>query len=631
MDPLQKPIFVVAPPQSGATFLHDALSALPGVRSLGVPGRAVLDRAEEVDPANRDYDSGRRTAADASPPTADRIATELRYLLTDRGGEPTAGRRLVDATPRNALRIPFLDAIFPDACFLYVYREPASTLANMLEAWRSGQYVTYPDLPDWPGPPWSLLLIPGWRELAGGQLVEVVAEQWSKATRTLLKDLEQLAPERWCVTDYAALTEDPGSELSRLCSFLGLTWSPGVPLGSPESHLAVPSQARVTRRSESLQAVLPRTTGLAKRAHALLATPTSRRPTLGSDPESPLRSVYTGGMSQVLDQIGSSLLVSSPEADRVICIRRDGRRINTHFRELPRPTGVAVSADRLGIGARAEIHHYEQRLVSRGSQGERRTPDACFLPRSRDYTGDIAVHELAYVGAELWVVATRFSCLATLDGRHSFVPRWRPPFISELNDDDRCHLTGLAPVDGRIGFVTALGECDAPDGWREGKLTGGCVIDVASGATVARGLSLPNSPRWHAGRLWVLESGEGALCTIDPESGAKDTVIHLPGFARGLALVGGLGFVGLSRLRESPDHENLGVSKRFERHFCGVCIVDLERGEQVGYLRFEEEIREIFDVALLSGRRFPEIADPGSEEVQRRFVLPDPVAASELV
>jgi len=623
MDPLLKPTFIVAPPQSGAAFVCDALSVLPGVRLLGARGRAVLDRAEEVDPANRDYDSGRRTAADANPATADRIGKELRAVLGG-GGESAPGHRMIDATPRNALRIPFLDAIFPDARFLYIYREPGSTLENMVEAWCSGKYVTYPHLPGWTGQPWSLLLVPGWRDLAGRQLSEIVAEQWSTATRILLHDLEQLDPDRWCVTDYAALTEDPGAELPRLSSFLGLRWSADAPPGNLDSHLAVPSPADAARRGEPLRAARSRTTRIATRAHGLLAAPTSGRPTAAPHLDSPHRSVYTGGVSRVLSQLGSSLLVSSREADRLICIRRDGLRVNTHFRELPSPRGIAVSRDRLGIGTRAEIHHYRPRLRDGRQQRDWASPDVCFVPSSRDYTGDIAGHELAYAGEELWVVATRFSCLATLDGTHSFVPRWRPPFVSELADDDRCHLTGLAPVGRRIGFVTALGESDTPGGWRGGRLTGGCVIDVASGATVARGLSLPHSPRWHAGRLWVLESGEGALCTIDPATGAKETLIHLPGFARGLALVGRLGFIGLSRLRDGPDSEGLGVAKRFEQHHCGVCIVDLERREQVGYLRFEEEIREVSDVTLLSGHRFPEIADPESSDAQRDFVLPDP-------
>src|SRR5439155_620014 len=129
--------------------------------------------------------------------------------------------------------------------------------------------------------------------------------------------------------------------------------------------------------------------------------------------------------------------------------------------------------------------------------------DACFLPRSGHVTGNIQIHEMAWgAGNELWVVNTRFSCLCTLDGSASFAPRWRPPFVSALEPTDRCHLNGLGMVDGRPRYVTALGETDTPAGWRANKAKGGIVMDVASGEVITRGLSMPHSPRWYAGRLF---------------------------------------------------------------------------------------------------------------------------------
>src|SRR5439155_6225798 len=139
---------------------------------------------------------------------------------------------------------------------------------------------------------------------------------------------------------------------------------------------------------------------------------------------------------------------------------------------------------------------------------------------------------------ELWVVNTRFSYLCTLDRDHSFVPRWRPPFVGALAAEDRCHLNGLALVDGRPKYATALGETDTAGGWRAGKAAGGCVIDVGGNGVVVRGLSMPHSPRWHDGRLWALESGTGRLVLADPAAGRCEAVAELPGFTRGLALVG---------------------------------------------------------------------------------------------
>src|SRR5262249_59076593 len=117
---------------------------------------------------------------------------------------------------------------------------------------------------------------------------------------------------------------------------------------------------------------------------------------------------------------------------------------------------------------------------------------ACFLPGSSHVTGNVLIHEMAYgADGQLWLVNTRFSCLATLDAESSFVPRWRPPFVTELEPSDRCHLNGLGMVDGKPKYVTALGETNAMGGWRPHKARGGLLLEVDSGEVITRGLSMP--------------------------------------------------------------------------------------------------------------------------------------------
>ena len=143
------------------------------------------------------------------------------------------------------------------------------------------------------------------------------------------------------------------------------------------------------------------------------------------------------------------------------------------------------------------------------------------MPRRLHVTGDIDIHELAYdQHHELWVVNTRFCCLCTLDADHSFAPRWRPPFVSALAPEDRCHLNGLGMVDGRPKYVTALGTTDTPGGWRANKASGGILMDLDTNEIVLRGLSMPHSPRWYQGQLWFLESGQGSLARADLPAGA---------------------------------------------------------------------------------------------------------------
>jgi uncharacterized protein (TIGR03032 family) len=324
----------------------------------------------------------------------------------------------------------------------------------------------------------------------------------------------------------------------------------------------------------------------------------------------------------LLAELGSSLLISTYQSGRLICARVQGGVLNTHLRSFDKPMGIAATHGRFSLGTRTEIWDFRDMPAAAQKLEPAGTHDACFLPRNRHTTGDILVHELAFDGdGELWGVATAFSCLATFDPNSSFVPRWRPPFITALAPDDRCHLNGICVVDGRLTYATALGQSDAAGGWREHKASGGCLIEIASGEVVAGGISMPHSPRWHRGRLWLLESGRGELVQLDPASGTRETVAQLPGFTRGLALAGNIAFVGLSQIRESSTFGGLPLTQRLQERICGVGAVDLKSGGVVELLRFEDIVQEIFDVALLPGTRYPEIAKPGSSAAATSFVL----------
>jgi len=611
MDPLTRPIFIVAPPQSGTGYLFELLGRSPGIRKLEESGRAVFDFAEELNPAARGHDSNRRTAEDATPEAAERLRAELRGSLGEQedGLVSDPPPRLLDATPRNALRVPFLDAVFPDAVFIYLYRDPRETLPGMVEAWESGAYVTYPRLPGWPEPRWSMLLVPGWRELAGRPVAEIAGEQWSITTRTLLDDLERLPPERWSVVDFRALVAKPRHVMRGLCEYLAVE-PVDTAAGNPNAHVLAPTRKTQEEHSERLQEVLAATTGLAERARDLIAAPVSPRPTATPDGESALRSVYTASMPRILSRIGGSLLLSTLDSGRLVCVRHDGVRINTHFRSVSRPAGIAASADRIAVAGRGQVLEFRnspaavQRLATPGAH------DACYLPRTCHYVGDLDAHALAFAGEETWLAAPRYDCLATIGPGSAIVPRWQPPFVTELAAGDRCHLSGLAAAGGELAFATALGRSDTPGGWREEREHGGCVIDVRASRVLAEGLALPHSPRWHQGRLWLLESGRGTLAVLDPRSGELETVAALPGFTRGLALAGLVAFVGVSKPREGAELE---LAEPAAEPSCGIWAVDLEHGATLGFLRFEEQIAEIFDVAHLPWHRFPEIAAPGSD------------------
>ncbi len=636
---LARPIFLVCPPRSGSSLLFETLAQAPGLWTVGGESHALIERIPELHPASHGFESNRLTEADAQPGIVRRLERSFLSELRDREGnsppQGAAGLRMLEKTPKNALRVPFLAAAFPDALFVYLYRDPRETVSSVLDAWKSGRFVTYPQLPGWEGPPWSLLLVPGWRELSGRPLAEIAVRQWASATSQLLDDLEALPPERWCVASYDRLVADPQSEIDRLCAFAGLEWDRQVtaPLPLSRHTLTSPEPEKWRHNGEELKPVMPLVDPVAERARDVFANPPTRRPSWRRSPaetprpgapQSPesFRSVYTKDIPGILAQLGISLLVSTYQSGRLIAVRADGGALNTHFRAFPSPMGIAVGPRYLAFGTQRHIWEYRNQAdVARKLQPAGKH-DACFLPRRSHVTGDIRVHEMAFAGDELWLVNTRFSCLSVLDADHSFVPRWRPRFVTALAPEDRCHLNGMAVIDGRVRYVTALGETDTPQGWRERKADGGCLLDVDSGELVARGLSMPHSPRWYGGKLWVLESGKGQVGVVAPSTGKVETVAQLPGFTRGLAFAGPYAFVGLSQVRESNIFGGIPLAERVKEKLCGVWVLDIRTGKTAGFLRFEGLVQEIFDVQVLRGIRYPEIAEPDSDLIAGAFVVP---------
>lgn len=339
-----------------------------------------------------------------------------------------------------------------------------------------------------------------------------------------------------------------------------------------------------------------------------------------------LRSVHTSNFPHLLNQLGISLVVSTYQAGKVIVVRPDGEVINTHFRQFKKPMGIAANYEKMAIGTGSQIWDLRNVPAAANKLEPIGKHEACYLPRNIHITGDIDIHEMAWAGDELWFINTRFSCLCTLGHPNSFVPRWRPHFITGYDLTDRCHLNGLSLKNGKPKYVTALGETDTPAGWRQNKVNGGILIDVETNDILTRGLSMPHSPRWYRERLWVLESGKGSLATVDLNNGKLTTITKLPGFTRGFDFWGNLAFIGLSQVRETAVFSGMEITQLNERN-CGVWVVNLNTGELVAFLRFEAGVQEIFAVSVLPNIRFPEIIDWNEELMAATYILPDEALA----
>jgi uncharacterized protein (TIGR03032 family) len=232
-----------------------------------------------------------------------------------------------------------------------------------------------------------------------------------------------------------------------------------------------------------------------------------------------------------------------------------------------------------------------------------------------------------HIAADGGVVAvnTGFNCLMTLDPRYSFTPIWRPPFISEIVGEDRCHLNGLAMIDGKPAYVTTFSDSDTLDGWRDHRHDGGLVIDVDSGETVCQGLSMPHSPRWHDGRLWLHNSGTREFGFVDFDAGKFEAIASCPSYLRGLDFVGGHAIVGMSVDREV--FESLDADKG--PSFCGCAIIDLASGDRIHELQIKGSlISELYDVLVLKDMLKPMALGTRVTPELRNWISPNPGAPS---
>ena len=273
-DRIVRPVLVVSTPRSGSTLLFETLVKAPGLFSAGGESHVRIEQIADFFPARRGWTSNRLGATDAKPESVEELARSFYSVLKDRDGHSPSGEvRMLEKTPKNSLRVPFFDAAWPDSVFVYLYRDVRQTLASMMEAWASGRFVTYPVLPGWRGPPWSLLLVPGWRELVGRPLPEIVAAQWAATTDILVSDLEALPAERLVTLNYDDFIAEPQSAMERLTRSIGMDWDQQLGATLPPSKYTTsrPAKDKWKRLAPVIEAMLPAVAAADERARAFLA------------------------------------------------------------------------------------------------------------------------------------------------------------------------------------------------------------------------------------------------------------------------------------------------------------------------------------------------------------------------
>ncbi len=313
----------------------------------------------------------------------------------------------------------------------------------------------------------------------------------------------------------------------------------------------------------------------------------------------------SAGLTGFLAQNSISFGFTSYQSGRLYLVGRDPKGgIHINERQFPHAMGLTGDRDSLWLVTQHQIYRFANPL--RPGEIGNGTYDTIYTPREVLVTGALDGHDIGLdVKGRPIFVNTRWNCLAAPSETHSFKPLWKPPFISTLIDEDRCHLNGLAMAEGgEAGYVTAVSRSDTIDGWRDRRDKGGVLIDVKADKVLLSNLSMPHSPRLHQDKVWLLNSGTGDLGFVDPASKKPkfEPVTFCPGFARGLSFHGDYAFVGLSKPRYKR-FEGLALDNRLAEKdtdpWCGVQVIDIRNGKVVEWIRLDGTVAELYDVAVL--------------------------------
>jgi len=376
---------------------------------------------------------------------------------------------------------------------------------------------------------------------------------------------------------------------------------------------------------------------------------------------------YSSNLPAVLKHLDISLAFTSYQAQRLMLVRSDGESLDINFKHFPRPMGLSADANGITLGVFSQVIRFqredalldkikqplgrieddvtakkvqdegeslaqlmtdEQRELHEQYEAVLHEPvdervDACFITRSSHYTGMINIHDIDWGSDGLWAVNSSFSCLCTLSPDYSFVPRWKPHFISRLVPEDRCHLNGMALKDGVPAFVTTFSTADERGHWRSGGVSeGGTLMDVQRNEILVDGLFMPHSPRWYNGKVYYCNSGFGQLCCYDPATGENSVLLELQGFTRGIDFYGPILVLGLSQVRQSQVSTPAPLAQKYDETLSGLWFINLEDHSEIGHIRFTGNVEQIYDVAVLEGCCFPEIIEPSHPRMRNHFCYP---------
>lgn len=337
----------------------------------------------------------------------------------------------------------------------------------------------------------------------------------------------------------------------------------------------------------------------------------------------PFACVHTPNLPALLHQLNCTIVLSTYQAGKVVMVSATNQeRLIQLPRTFKRAMGIAINGQNMAIATANEVVLLKNSPQLAATYPKKpNTYDALYMPQATYYTGHLDMHDLHFGKTGLWGVNTSFSCLCRIDPEYSFTPVWQPHFITKLVSEDRCHLNGLAMVDGQPTYVSALGRGDTHQSWRDNITKGGIIMHIPTNEIIAEGLAMPHAPRWYDGKLYCLLSAKEALICIDPQNGHVETVAHIPGFVRGMAKHGDYLFIATSKVRkESSTFKHLELTANEDN--ASIQVLHLPSAKIVAGMTWKASVDEIYDVQILPNTSRPNILNTYQDDHYKALLLP---------
>lgn len=303
-----------------------------------------------------------------------------------------------------------------------------------------------------------------------------------------------------------------------------------------------------------------------------------------------------------------NIVVSCYRKNRLFCIGMQGSgHVSTYFATVLRPMGLAYD-DTDGTILSSERGN----ITTFKCKGSETCPqygyfDKLYLPTHVFLSSDTDIHDLR-IGADskLYYVSARFNSICMPSTENSFDVHWIPPWISTVDGmppaEDRCHLNGMAIVDGLPRFVTSSCISDYSGAWREHHGEG-VVYDILNETIVASGLWAPHSPNWYDGKLWIAEAGTGQFGYVDLVERKFVAKKFLPGFIRGITIYNNFALINTSMDRHDYAFKDLPLGHLVEqsgaRVRSGVWIIDMNTFDVRHTFEFIDPTSELYDIIVL--------------------------------